>query len=160
MKLRKRMVARNRNHEQGSDIITTLFMIPFVLGLIFVLVDVSSYFQTRSTVQNITRDGARQVALYGGNGTNVPLNSTQRTVAAAVYERLYADGSCQVSNCANPPVVTCGPQIARNINDDAFCRVTYYYQSVGGGLVQWLGFGDLLAAPIQIEESFKVETRY
>jgi hypothetical protein len=135
-------------------------MIPFALGLIFALIDVSSYFQTRSTVQNITRDGARQVALYGGSSSSIPLNTNGQDVNVGVYNKLYRDGGCVPSNCPTPPTVECGPGMATDLNVDAYCKVTYYYSSVGGGLVQWLGFGTILSTPIQTNESFKVETKY
>lgn len=157
-KLRSKIIRRSR--ENGNDIITTLFMIPFTLGLIFILIDVSSYFQARSTIQNIVRDGARQVSLYGGQAANVPLNQSGTDVASKVESRLWANNVCVVSGCTAPPIVTCGPNLATSLNDDAFCRVTYHYRSFGGGLVYWLGFGAVVDPPFTIEESFKVETKY
>lgn len=149
-----------RDYEEGSDIVTTLFMIPFILGLIFVMVDVSSYFQARSAVQSIVRDGARQVALYGGQAANIPLNEADKSVANQVRSRLWQNGQCVVSACTSAPVVVCGPNRATSLNADAFCRVTYSYRGFGGGLVQWLGFGAVIDPPFEIEERFKVETKY
>jgi len=158
--IRNRFTDSRLNHEEGNDIVITLFMLPFVLGLIFSLIDISSYFQVRSTVQNATRDGARQVALYGGSSNNIPLNTTGKNVSQMVKDKLYNGTNCIPSSCPTPPVVTCGPGKATNLNADAYCDVTYRYNSVGGNLVQWLGFGGLLSAPIKTHESFKVETKY
>lgn len=149
-----------RDYEDGSDIVTTLFMIPFILGLIFVLIDVSSYFQARSSVQSIVRDGARQIALYGGQQAGIPLNESGIPVATQVKNRLWVDGQCAISACSSPPVVVCGPNRATSLNEDAFCRVDYAYRGFAGGLVYWLGFGAVIDPPFQIEERFKVETKY
>jgi Flp pilus assembly protein TadG len=166
--------ARNRfGRESGaSDIVVTLFMMPIVLGLVFALIDISSYFQVRAQVQNITRDGARQVALYGGTSPTIPLN-VQKTggtdVTSQVFAKLYKNGNCTLSACgsgtesgtaAKSPSVTCTPSIARTLNANATCSVTYYYRSIGGGIAQNLGFGAIVSVPIKISETFKVETRY
>lgn len=159
--LRTRTTRPRLRREDGSaDIIVLLFTIPFILGLIFSLIDISSYFQTRSTVQNITRDGARQVALYGGSSSSIPLNTSGSDVNTSVYNKLYQNGACLPSNCSAPPTVECGPGMATDLNADAYCKVSYRYGSVGGGLVEWLGFGTLLSYPIETNESFKVETKY
>lgn len=158
-KIRERLEAA-RNYEEGSDIVTTLFMIPFVLGLIFVLIDLSAYFQARSSVQSIVRDGARQVALYGGQAASIPLNESGVQVATQVKNRLWTKGKCVVSGCTSQPTVVCGPNRATSLNADAYCRVTYRYRSFAGGLVYWLGFGAVLDPPFTIEERFKVETKY
>lgn len=160
LKLRKHLTKLYRKPEQGSDVVTTLFMIPITLGLIFALIDVSSYFQARSSIQSIVRDGARQVALYGGQSFQVALNETGNDVAVNVKNRLWDNGNCVVSGCTEEPIVVCGPNIATSLNDDAFCRVEYAYRSYAGGLVDWLGFGAILNPPFTIEESFKTETKY
>lgn len=148
--------------EQGSDVVVTLFMIPFVLGLIFALIDVSTYFQTRSQIQNIARDGARQVALYGGQSKSVPLNTTGKDVVTTVKDRVYKNGACVPSGCPSgyTPTVTCGPNKATNLNQDAYCTINYRYRGFGGSLVSWLGFDTILSQQINITEKFKVETQY
>lgn len=162
--LRKRLTISRKNREDGSsDVVVTLFMIPFVIGLVFALIDVSTYFQVRSSVQNITRDGARQVALYGGASETIALNRETtggKNITAVVMNQLWQDGNCTLSGCTVPPTATCGPNIAYSLNEDAYCTVTYNYNSIGGGIVAWLGFGAITGAEIKITETFKVETRY
>jgi len=146
--------------ENGSDVVVTLFMIPFVIGLVFSLIDVSSYFQTRSEVQNAARDGARQVALYGGSSKGITLNTSGKDVSTTVMARIYANGGCIPSGCTTAPRVTCGPNKATSLNADAYCTINYNYRSFGGALVEWLGFDNILSRQINITEKFKVETRY
>jgi hypothetical protein len=168
MKIRERLMAK-RNHsekEHGSDLVVTLFMIPFFIALLFAIVDVSSYFQTKTQVQNITRDGARLVALMGGSSNEIPLNKEKfggsgKSVTKYVSERLVnSSGQCIISGCNAPPTVTCGPTRASVLTQDAYCRVVYNYRGVGGGIVAWLGFDSITNNQIKTEEIFKVETSW
>lgn len=160
--LRKRLF--KRRSEKGSDVVQTLFMLPFAIGLIFAGIDVGTYFQTKTQVQNITRDGARQISLYGGWSPTISLNREQlggKKISEVVYNRLVdGDGNCRVSGCSSRPTVTCGPEKAHHINEDAYCRVTYHYRGIGGGIVEWLGFNSITDSVIKAEESFKVETTW
>lgn len=162
-KIRGRILGRRDNHDEGSDLVVTLFMIPFFIGLLFAIIDVSTYFQTKTQVQNITRDGARQIALYGGTSATIPLNVEKiggKAIQVVVFDKLYSGGNCTLSACSSPPVVTCGPNRATSINQDAFCTVKYNYVGVGGALVNLLGFNAITDNQIVAKETFKVETRW
>jgi Flp pilus assembly protein TadG len=168
MKIRERFVTKRSHNdkERGSDLVVTLFMLPFFIALLFAIVDVSSYFQTKTQVQNITRDGARLVALMGGSSDTIPLNREKFggngvSVTKYVSSRLVdSSGQCRISGCNSAPTVTCGPTKATNLTQDAYCRVTYNYRGVGGGIVAWLGFDNVTNNQIRTEEIFKVETSW
>lgn len=152
--------------ETGSEIVTTLFLIPLFVAILFAIVDVSTYFQTKTQVQNITRDGARTVALLGGTSTTIPLNKDKFggsgiNVTNYVYDKLVdGSGNCRISGCSAPPTVTCSPNIATAISANATCTVNYRYRGVGGALVEWLGFGAITGNVITATETFKVETAW
>lgn len=161
--IKQKLKGQRLGRENGSDIIVTLFALPVVLAIVFSLIDVSTYFQTRAQVENITRDGARQVALYGGTSPSIPLNVQTlggKDITATVLAKLWKNGNCTLSGCTKPPTVTCSPTQASSLSQDASCTVTYNYRSIGGALVSWLGFGNIVANQINITETFKVETRY
>lgn len=154
------------DRETGSEIVTTLFLIPLFVAILFAIVDVSTYFQTKTQVQNITRDGARMVALLGGTSPSIPLNQDKFggggiNVNSYVYNKLVdGSGNCRISGCTTPPSVSCTPNVASRISDNATCTVTYSYRGVGGALVQWLGFGAITGNTIRATETFKVETAW
>lgn len=161
--LKQKLKEKRLGREHGSDIIITLFALPVVLAVVFSLIDVSSYFQTRAQVENITRDGARQVALYGGTSPSIPLNIQTlggKDITATVLAKLWQNGNCTLSGCTKPPTVTCSPTQASSLSQDATCTVTYNYRSIGGALVDMLGFGNIVSTEIKVTETFKVETRY
>lgn len=157
------LFSKKRKEEGSVDIIVTLFFLPFLLALVFSIIDVSLYFQVRAQVENITRSGARQVALYGGTSPNIPLNIQivgGKNISNIVLAKLYSNGHCTLSGCSKPPTVSCSPLKANSLSNNATCTSTYNYEPVGGSLVKWLGFGNIVSQQINITETFKVETRY
>lgn len=154
-----RLRARRRD-ENGNDVITSVFMLPLIIGLIVTMIDVSTYFQARSEVQNITKNAARTIALVGGNSAKIPLNNLGKTPSDIARSQLWDGSKCLPTACSAAPTVTCTPNIARSLNQTVTCTTVYRYQSAGGALVQWLGFGDLLSVPIRAVETTRSETYY
>ena len=150
----------NRRSEEGaSELPVTIIMLPFALFLIFALIDVSFYMQTRSSVQNVLRDGVREIALYGGNSSSVPLNTSGKTVAQQVFDNLYQNGQCVKSYCSAPPKVTCTPDIATAVGQTVSCTVTYAYSPVVYD--GFFGFSQFVTSPpYTLTETSISETRF
>lgn len=149
----------NHREERGSsELPVTIIMLPFVLFLLFALIDMSLYLNTRSNVQSILRDGTRLVALYGGNSAGSPLNPTGRDINTILADRLWKNGACTQSNCDSQPIVSCTPGLARNIAQDVSCTVTYDYQPVVYDV--FFGFTNISDAKFTITETSISETRF
>lgn len=159
MKIRERILraTAHKDKEAGDSVVTSLFMIPFAIFLLFAMVNMSMYFQARGQVQNIARDGARQVALYGGNSRDVPRNDRGTDVSQIVYNKLYSGGNCTISGCTKPPVVTCGPNISNSAGSDVYCEVTYFFNPVANDI---FGFGNITAQQFKVRETYVSETGY
>jgi Flp pilus assembly protein TadG len=155
--INKLLNKRNARERGSSEIVTTLFVVPIFIGLIFATVNSSIYFQVRSSIQNVARDGARQVALYGGNNASVPRNDTGFNVSQIVFNKLYKNGDCTYSSCSQPPLVSCGPGQATGAGQDVFCEVTYYYSPVAE---DYFGFSAGTALAFKVKEQFISETGY
>lgn len=163
--IRTRVLQRRNNHEEGNDLVITLFMIPFVLALLFAMIDISSYFQARTQVQNIVRDGAREVAKYSGTDPTIALNreangGTGVDVSRSVLNKLWDGEKCTISACESKPVVVCNPPKVYRISDDVYCEVTYKYQTMSFALTRWLGLDQISGKEIKLRETFKAETSY
>lgn len=163
--VRERLLVRKNNSEEGNDIIVTLIMLPFVLALLFSMIDVSTYFQTKTQIQNVVRDGARQVSLYGGTSATLALNKEQHggvgvNVTNEVKGKLWGTSGCKLSMCIKEPVVQCGPSKSTSLDTDAYCTVTYYYKNMSMALTKWLGLDALSNKTIKLTETFKVETKW
>lgn len=122
--LRKRFKGENGD----SEVISVLFIIPIVILLLFAFIDVSMYFQTRSTVQTMTRDAARSVAIYGGNDSR--LNPNSKSISATLKDQLYKNGKCTVSSCGSAPQVKCTPTVTNRAGQITTCSVRYQYKSL------------------------------
>lgn len=72
-----------------STLVSTILVIPLILGILITMIDVAVYFGNRGQILNVARDGARQVAIFGGDGT-----ATQATP----LERAY--GQSRTTLCA------------------------------------------------------------
>lgn len=74
------LLRRMRSDRGDSELVSLIILLPIVVGLLFTMVDTSIYFSNRAQVQAVARDGARTVAIMGGNGTG-----TQRTAIERQY---------------------------------------------------------------------------
>lgn len=72
-----------------STLVSTILVIPLILGILITMIDVSVYFANRGQVLNMVRDGARQVAIFGGDGT---------ATSATPLEKAY--GQSRTTVCA------------------------------------------------------------
>jgi len=148
-----------RSERGSSELPVTLVMLPFAVFLIFALIDVSFYMQTRANVQNILRDGVRQIALFGGNSSATPLNNTGKPVSQLIHDTLWQNGACVKSFCTAEPIVRCTPEIATVVGQQVSCSVTYTYSPVA-----WDGFFGfstfITSVPYTLTEVSISETRF
>ena len=153
--IRTTLKPRSKSENGGSEIITTLMILPLILWLIFSLIDVSVYLTARSSVQNAARDAARQVSVWGGN--NSRLNPLGVTVATATFNQLYNNGKCTPGACTRPPVVSCTPEVTNRPGDSVQCSITYYYRSIYAGN-PITGFASFLNHSFTVVETARAET--
>lgn len=151
-----------RGENGAADLIVTLVTIPFAVMLILATIDIGMYMNTRAHVDSVTRDSARQVAMWGGAGgpSEVRLNPTKQTTTKNLMNKLWsADGYCYKSHCTKQPKVTCSPSITRSAGTEVYCEVTYYYKSIVPGS-ELLGFGAITAQPFTTKSIAVSETGY
>lgn len=94
MKMLKTFMQRLRGDRGDSTLVSTIIVIPLILASLITLIDLSLYFNNRSFIVNATRDSARTVAIFGGDGT---------PTASTPLEYAYGDaGICGTSIAGNP----------------------------------------------------------
>lgn len=169
-KLAQKLRSMRKDEAGASELVTTLFMLPLALFLILTLIDVSMYFNARSAVQNVTREGVRQAGMWGGTGnhTTVRLNPGTTTTADNIKNALYdsVTGKCKQMGCTQPPEVVCGTYVggikknaAQNAGDKISCTTTFYYKTVTPGS-DYYGFAAAIGNKIVITETALSETGY
>lgn len=154
---------RNTDERGSSELPVTLIMLPFAIFLIFALIDVTFYMQTRSNVQAVLRDTTRAVALYGGNSERIPLNTLGKDVDDYFTEkRVYSPSTgCQISYCGKSPSnpkITCTPAVASVVGQEVKCSIRYNYAPVAND--SFFGFSNWTRTPFTMTETSISETRY
>lgn len=164
----RKMRKRTKTDRGDSELVSLLILLPIVLGILFTMIDSSVYFANRAQMQAAARDGARTVAIMGGDGT--PSRATpiekrygvtkaqackdldKSPVTAAVYA---AKGSqltpieCQVlqsystAGLVSVEVtnVVCGPQRTVNVGAKTECTVDWAYSSIPGSTLGFIKIG-------------------
>lgn len=150
-------LGKDKDERGGSELVATVLLIPIATFLIFALINFGFYNITRSSVQQVVRDGVRTVALYGGNSANTALNQTGKPVAQLIKDRLYANGRCLQANCLKPPVVSCTPEKAKKVGTTVSCTLSYTYQPV---VLDPFGFSKITQETFTFTESSVSETGY
>lgn len=160
--------ARLRGDETGGDTIwTMLFVVPFMLILVFALIDIGTMFATRYAVTNVVSDTVRAYSAYGGDGPFEFQPEPRMAFSQQATVRLNQgkDGTCTFGPCTKDatPRVQCGRFLPdedrilygvnpRYVGDWIACEVVtngetkYPYKGVTGGVLDTdlgIGFGGL-----------------
>ena len=84
-----RFLTKLRRDKGDSTLVSTIIVLPLILGILITMIDVAVYFSNRGQMLNIARDGARLTAIYGGDG-----NATHATPLEIAY------GQSRTTTCA------------------------------------------------------------
>lgn len=146
-------------NERG-DIVQTILLAPFIIGLLFAIINMSAYFTVRGQIQDAAKDGARMVALYGGNNAQQTIvnNKTKKNVQDIIKDRLWQDGKCTLSYCYSEPVVTCTPERVESPGEEVSCRIEYTYAAIAPSLLpldKWMA-----GTKINVEQKYVSEVGY
>lgn len=145
------------NKEDGAaELINALLVIPILIILVFSIFNVGSYFISMSQVTEITQNAARQVAIYGGENSNIAKVKNGETISTSLKNDLYESGKCTVGTCKEPPVVNCTKFNGVQPGDLVSCEVTYTYKSMLSGLD--FGISGILEQPRTIKQTSVSET--
>lgn len=149
---------RNERERGAADMIAALTLTPIILFLLFAIIDISLWLNTKAHIEAATRDGTRIAAMWGGAG-NTPLNTTGKNIPSSIKSKLYNGKSCTRSNCTRVPKVSCTPSKVRTAGSQISCTTTYYYKSLFGK-ADLLGFGGITSKPIVYKSTAISETGY
>lgn len=92
--------AREDRDRGASELITMIFTMLILVGIIWTMLEGSVYFNNRSIIEGLARDGARTVAINGGNG-----NALQATTIEKAYSVDHAT-ACDANLMNNQTLAT------------------------------------------------------
>lgn len=162
-----RTLRRWLKREDGvSEAATTIFVMPIIMALIFLLVETGFNIRTRTVLDSIVQDTVRSVSLDGGynnprasalSTSYTNLGGTNSGWAKVGTERLQQacdDDAVRISNCASITII-CSPRIAANVGQEVSCSLSTgaKYKTLSPLSTNPLfsfGFGPLFETPISL----------
>lgn len=153
-----------REREHGvSEAAATIFILPLMIALIFVLIELGFNLQYRAKVDNIVQDTVRSISNEGGvywpktytgpakYGTGAMAGTGWEGYARDRLTALCGTVNSVSSRCSSAPTITCTPQIAAYAGVEAKCTVTFPYKPVASFMsnnpAMNLGFGGIWSKP-------------
>ena len=146
-----------RSSDRGdSQLVTFVLVMPLLFMFVVTMIDTSIYFANRGEVQQIVRDGARQVAVLAGDGTATTRTRLEESHGMEGTCDLLADSAartanrteveCQVlkrwetASLTNVVVerVDCGPSFVAQVGDETYCDVRWIYGGVPGAITNFI----------------------
>jgi hypothetical protein len=140
--------------EKGlSEAATAIFILPVILGSLFVMLDVGFYMRSKAMLDVVVQDTVRGVALDGGNN-NTRTNIIGEPWAQKGLRNLNNACESGTLRCdpAAPITLTCGPNQAANVGAEVWCEGTVTYRVISPLSEGPLGLGlqGLYEAPITV----------
>ena len=159
--LKQKLMKRMRSDRADSSLVTFVIVMPLFFMFIVTMIDTSIYFANRAIIQQVARDGARQVAIFGGDG-----DATQRSPLEASYG---VTGTCAtVENASTRSAnqtevecqvlarydqgagltsvlvtrVDCGPSRTDAIGQMTYCDVDWTYNGIPGSTMNFIKTSD------------------
>lgn len=152
----QRLRARLLGDTGMGEAATAIIVLPFMIALVFVILETGFNMRYRGMVDNVVQDTVRGISQDGADywaATNtVPAGYPNwTTYGQSRLAELCGDGSAR---CTQPPALTCWPAGPYSEPGGASgCTATFYYKPIAGfttnNPVFNLGFGSLWADPIE-----------
>lgn len=120
--LRKKL----KSDRGGSSLISFILLTPLFLGLVITAFDTSFYFANRGQVEAVTRDAARTIAIFGGNG-----DLAQATTIEKTYGQNRA-AACSVARANAAPQKELWTSVNKSSYTPTECNVLYALVTNGG----------------------------
>lgn len=134
------IIKRMKSDKGASNTISFIVIIAFIMTMLVSFIDVGLYFNTKNQMQTAADNGARSVAMYGGNDTEVRdfrggSTSPQELVRISIpdaYKNPTANKTVVLNN-VKCDVESSKPGNKITAGDHVYCDVTYTYNGIAGG---------------------------
>lgn len=162
----KKIQKKLRSDRGDSSIVSMLFVIPLLLGILFTIFDISAYFASRAYIQTVANTGARAVAIMGGDGTqskatalekkygtnrDANCNAVKSDLPAAEAKKSTSSGiECALmvdlqsaNGLVNTTIqsVVCTPNSTTAIGERTSCKIGWTYGGTPGSTMSLLPIG-------------------
>jgi Flp pilus assembly protein TadG len=148
-----KIITKLKSEKGLSEATTAIFVLPIILGALFVMLDVGFYMRSRSMLDTVVQDVVRGVALDGGNNnprTNI-IGEPWSQKGLRNLQNACTNGTIRCEAAA-PITLTCGPNQANNVGAEVWCEATITYNVISPLSEGPLGMGlqGLYSEPITV----------
>lgn len=155
-------IIKRFSSDQADSLVSAIFILPVIFFMLITTVDMGIYMANRGQIQAVARDGARTIAIMGGNGTN----SSQTTLMNAygqnrsetcenVTQNPAYKASMTVTECnvlisldnstglTNVTInnVSCNPPVATAVGQKVSCEIKWQYGGIPGSAMTFVRNG-------------------
>lgn len=147
--------------DKADSLVSSVIILPMLFFMLITTVDFGVYMSNRATIQAVARDGARTVAIMGGDGTaarGTPLElaygqsrstacaSAQEGIASSAYNSNSSAIDCNVMTAINQSSgfvnvevskVNCGPNESTFIGQRTYCEIEWKYGGIPGSAMSF-----------------------
>lgn len=147
--------------DKADSLVSAVIILPMMFFMLITTVDFGIYMSNRASVQALARDGARTVAIMGGDGSSTkgtPLEAAygqsranacakaKDGIAKTAYKASSSAIECNVMTTFNDSTgfvnvevsnVTCGPEQSSFIGQRAYCEVEWSYGGIPGSAMSF-----------------------
>lgn len=144
----KRLLERVSS-DRADSLISAVFILPVIFFMLITTVDMGIYMSNRGQIQAAARDGARTIAIMGGNGTNLSDQTSlmkKYGVSGSVCDGIKTTQAntpveCNVINGLNNSAglvnitihsVNCTPNVSTAVGEKVSCEVKWIYGGIPG----------------------------
>lgn len=131
----------NRRHQAGSQAVEFALVLPFMILIIFAVLDFAFLAYNKAVITNASREGARRAILL----TTAAWNTAAIRQTACNYARnslIRFDAGTSTATCEGTadPTITVTPAVAPAFNDPV--TVTVQFNSSGFSMGNWFNLGN------------------
>ena len=156
--------------DRGESLVSILFVLPLLFVMLVTMIDLSVYMLDQGQVRAASRDAARTVAIYGGNGKGssqiTPIAKAYGTIEScpghtsaecSLLRKLDADSALIHSEVSD---VACTPSIATKIGQSVHCDVKWRYKGIPGSALPIMRAIGGLNGEVNTRGTSESEVRY
>lgn len=145
--------------DRADSLVSSVFILPVIFFMLITTVDMGIYMSNRGQIQAVARDGARTIAIMGGNGTSTQQTSLMRSYGTTDscknldLKGIKTNGTpveCNIINGLNNTSglvnititsVKCNPQYTNAIGQKVNCEVKWTYGGIPGSAMTFVREG-------------------
>jgi len=152
--------------DRADSLVSAVFILPMLFFMLVTTIDFGIYMSNRGQIQAVARDGARTVAIMGGDGTSTrstnlefAYGQSKEEACSGINTEFYKGNisslsttECNVvsaltsqSGLVNVTIanVNCGPSVAGSIGERTYCEVNWDNGGIPGSAMSFAkGSGD------------------